>query len=172
MVLSNGDMSQKGSSSRPIVRRRRNVKGLIAGESRSSSSATSAAAGSGDTKNDRPEETNASKSAAAQQQKRPSIASSVSIPVEPASVNSLPHPCCSARLALSCVENALQMGVVTKFFLCPQGRARKSLLGQARLNKGHHSPAEEQFIMNPSSQHDVDDGFSWKAHVTEQPLKS
>lgn len=160
MVLSSGDMSQKGSSSRPIVRRRRNVKGLIAGESRSSS-ATSPAAGSGDTKNDRPEEkTNASKSAAAHQQKRPSIASSVSIPVEPVSINSLPHPCCSARLALSCVENALQMGVVTKFFLCPQGRARKSLLGQARLNKGHHSPAEEQFIMNPASQHDVDDGFS------------
>lgn len=161
MVLSSGDMSQKGSSSRPIVRRRRNVKGLIAGESRNSSSATSAAAGSGDTKNDRPEEkTNASKSAAAHQQKRPSIAISVSVPVEPASINSLPHPCCSARLALSCVENALQMGVVTKFFLCPQGRARKSLLGQARLNKGHHSPAEEQFIMNPASQHDVDDGFS------------
>eukprot|EP00986_Skeletonema_menzelii_P004947 scaffold1737_cov131-Skeletonema_menzelii.AAC.1 len=155
MVLSSGDMSQKGSN-RPIVRRRRNVKGLIAGESRSS--ATSA--GSGDTKNARPEETNASKPSAAHHQKTPNNANSANLSADPPSINSLPHPCCSARLALSCVENALQMGVVTKFFLCPQGRARKSLLGQARLNKGHHSPAEEQFIMNPASQHDVDDGFS------------
>ncbi len=155
IVLSSGDMSQKGSS-RPIARRRRNVKGLIAGESRGSAIST----GSGDAKN-KLEETNASKKpSAANHQNRPSNAGSNTSSAEAPSLKSLPHPCCSARLALACIQNALQMGVVTKFFLCPQGRARKSLLGQARLNKANHSPAEEKFIFNPSSQHDVDDGFS------------
>ncbi|KAK1746967.1 putative Rho-GAP-like protein [Skeletonema marinoi] len=156
IVLSSGDMSQKGSS-RPIVRRRRNVKGLIAGESRGS-----APTGSGDTKNAGAEETNASKPSAAHHQPRPSNNSSASASAEAPSVKSLANPCCSARLALACVQNALQMGVATKFFLCPQGRARKSLLGQARLNKAHHSKAEEKFLINPASasQHDVEDGFS------------
>ena len=149
IVLSSLDMSQKGGS-RPTSRRRRNVKGLIAGESRGS------AAGSGDT-NNRLEENNASKPS--KTQPRPSSASSSSASLE-AGAKSIPHPYCSARLALACVQNALQMGVVTKFFLCPQGRARKTLLGQARLSDRHRSSAEQRFITNPPSQHDVDDGFS------------
>ena len=160
-VLTSGDM-QKGSS-RPIVRRRRNVKGLIAGESRS---AAATAGGSDDTNNaSRPEENNAVKPSAAhhQHQSKSSNASSSSASSADAPpVNSLPNPCCSARLALACAQNALQMGVATKFFLCPQGRARKSLLGQARLNKARLSPAEDKFLINPTAQHqhDVEDGFS------------
>jgi len=153
-VLTSGDMSQKGSS-RPIIIRRRRSKGLIAGESRG------AAAGSGDT-NARPEETNASKPSAAHQhhQSRPSNASSSSAAAEAPSAKAPPNPCCSARLALACVQNALQMGVATKFFLCPQGRARKSLLAQARINKARLSPAEDRFLINPAAQHDLEDEFS------------
>ncbi len=159
-MLSSGDMSQK--TSRPVVHRRRSSKGLIALESRGASSSASSG---GDTTVRGAEETNASNnttSGSVQQTRRPSN--------EPASVDNkssvttLPNPCCSARLALSCVQNAVQMGVMTKVFLCPQGRARKSLLTQARLTKKANLTVDEDRFLNnnPSASLDVaeEDGFS------------
>ena len=155
-----GDMSQK--SSRPTVHRRRSSKGLIALESRGASASTTG--GGGDTTVKRgAEETNASNNTSGnvQQTRRPSN--------EPASidnkssVSTLPNPCCSARLALSCVQNAVQMGVMTKVFLCPQGRARKTLLNQARLtNKANLTVEEERFLNNQTAALDgaEEDGFS------------
>jgi len=78
----------------------------------------------------------------------------------------LPKPCYSGRLALACVQNALQMGVMTKFSLCPQGKARNNLVVKtkaAREQRKRQSKkqggsgdsgdgndrAEELFLQNP-----------------------
>ena len=45
----------------------------------------------------------------------------------------LPKPTHSGTIALACVNNSLQMGVITKFHLCPQGKARKTLVTGTRI---------------------------------------
>ncbi|KAL7539831.1 hypothetical protein ACHAXR_009648 [Thalassiosira sp. AJA248-18] len=80
------------------------------------------------------------------------------------SIPALPKPCYAGRLALACVQNAMEMGVITKFSLCPQGKARKSLVtktkaarerkkkikgGAAAGGGGAHDRAEETFLQNP-----------------------
>ena len=75
------------------------------------------------------------------------------------SIPLLPKPGYSGRIALACVQNALKMGVITKFSLCPQGKARKSLVIKTKAarerNKNKRGAdsdndrAEEIFLQNP-----------------------
>jgi len=95
--------------------------------------------------------------------------SSSSISSEPldeqSSPPSLPKPTYSGRLALACTKNALKMGVITKYSLCPQGKARQSLVIKTKAARERkewkssssqrgvvaeaHDRAQELFLQNP-----------------------
>lgn len=87
----------------------------------------------------------------------------------PMALPTLPKPNYSGRIALACVRNALEKGVITKYSLCP-GKARKTLVTKAKASRDRNkasSPrrqrgnatttttttasdrAEEAFLQNP-----------------------
>lgn len=125
------------------ARRRRLSKGLIAGASSDTA---------------RSEEKNAAASPGPIQSPNDNVPEKSAAP-------SLPSACYSGRLAAVCAQNALQLGLVAKYALCPQGKARKTLLSRAK-NKRHrsrtsgrtdadpvadaHERAEEEFMNNPA----------------------
>lgn len=95
---------------------------------------------------------------------RPDISSEPSVSDAP-SVPVLPKPGYSGLLALACVHNALQAGAITKFSLCPQGKARENMMIKTKATRKRidwklsasqqgvpddaHSRAEETFLQNP-----------------------
>ena len=95
--------------------------------------------------------------------RRPVI--SCTSPVNDASsVPTPPKPGCSGLIVLACIQNALHMGVITKFSLCPQGKARENLIIKTKATRKRidwkmsasdqgiednvHSRAEEIFLQN------------------------
>ncbi|KAL7487324.1 hypothetical protein ACHAW6_012923 [Cyclotella cf. meneghiniana] len=168
------------SLTRPAMRRRRQSKGLIA--------ATPPPLETNDDTNVPRSAVHASSSAVAI---RPALPT-------PREMNAagLPKPCYSARIALACVQNALRMGAITKFWLCPPGRARKTLLLRVRASPGrrqrksversdgaeaavNYDAMEEEFLKNPPDcgpdldeySSGDDDEYDNDALVSDKPAK-